>query len=52
MNPNTSWSHLFSTMERAKNQYPAVTDYSISETTLEQIFISFARHQVIADDTP
>ena len=44
-NPSTPWAHLFSTMEKAKAEFPAVSDYSVSETTLEQVFISFARHQ-------
>ena len=45
-NPKTSWAHLFSTMENAKEKFPALSDYSVSETTLEQVFISFARHQI------
>lgn len=44
--PHTPWAHLFSTMENAKISFGEVTDYSVSETTLEQVFISFARHQV------
>ena len=44
--PHTPWAHLFSTMENAKITFGEVTDYSVSETTLEQVFISFARHQV------
>ena len=48
-NPSTQWAQLFSTMEKAKEEFPAVSDYSVSETTLEQIFISFARHQINSD---
>ena len=48
-NPSTQWAQLFSTMEKAKEEFPAVSDYSVSETTLEQIFISFARHQIKSD---
>ena len=44
--PKTPWAHLFSTMENAKEKFPALSDYSVSETTLEQVFISFARHQI------
>ena len=44
-NPKTPWAYLFSTMESAKNQFPAVSDYSVSETTLEQVFLSFAKEQ-------
>ena len=46
-NPRTPWAQLFSTMENAKDKFQAVSDYSVSETTLEQVFISFARHQVV-----
>jgi Na+-transporting NADH:ubiquinone oxidoreductase subunit NqrF len=54
-NPTTPWAYLFSTMESAKDQFPAVSDYSVSETTLEQVFLSFAKeqrkfvHQVVID---
>ena len=54
--PATPWSHLFTTMEKIKNGNSVVQvkagmvklmtlfqDYSVSETTLEQIFLSFAR---------
>ena len=44
-NPGTPWAYLFSSMEAAKNEYPALTDYSVSETTLEQVFLSFAKDQ-------
>lgn len=42
-NPQTSWSHLFGTMEKIKKENKIVQDYSVSETTLEQIFLGFAR---------
>ena len=40
-----SWSHLFITMESAKSLFSTdiIGDYSVSETTLEQVFISFAK---------
>ena len=41
----TPWSYLFSTMEEAKTVHPALSDYSVSETTLEQVFLSFAKNQ-------
>ena len=44
-NPGTPWAYLFSSMEAAKRTYPALTDYSVSETTLEQVFLSFAKDQ-------
>ena len=38
------WSEMFGVMERAKSEYE-VEDYSVRQTTLEQIFIGFARLQ-------
>ncbi|XP_052767410.1 phospholipid-transporting ATPase ABCA3-like isoform X2 [Mya arenaria] len=37
-------AHIFGTMERAKTTYN-IEDYSVSQTTLEQVFINFARTQ-------
>ena len=39
------WSQLFAMMERAKEKF-ALDDYSLSQTTLEQVFIAFAHAQV------
>ncbi|XP_053607354.1 ATP-binding cassette sub-family A member 2-like isoform X2 [Plodia interpunctella] len=39
-----AWSRLFGIMERAKRDQ-AVEDYSISQTTLEQIFLQFTKYQ-------
>ena len=44
-NPATPWAYLFSTMESAKSEFPVLSDYSVSETTLEQVFLSFAKEQ-------
>ena len=44
-NPATSWSSLFTCMEAAKTKFSIIQDYSINETTLEQIFLEFARGQ-------
>ena len=41
--PATSWSSLFSVMEGVKAEVDWVQDYSVTETTLEQIFLGFAR---------
>ena len=40
----TLWSHMFSVMEDMKAKY-FLEDYVISDTTLEQIFLAFARIQ-------
>ena len=39
------WSSMFNVMESIRDKYNIVEDYSISETTLEQVFISFAKQQ-------
>jgi hypothetical protein len=43
--PTIPWSRLFVTMEASKRQFSSgvIGDYSVSETTLEQVFISFAK---------
>ena len=38
------WSQIFGVMERAKVTYQ-IEDYSVGQTTLEQLFIGFARQQ-------
>ena len=46
-----SWAKIFGTIERAQAEY-GIEDYSISQTTLEQVFLNFARKQeppVISD---
>ena len=42
--PGLTWAHLFGVVERARSTYD-IEDYSVSQTTLEQVFISFARMQ-------
>ncbi|XP_070562934.1 phospholipid-transporting ATPase ABCA3-like [Ptychodera flava] len=39
-----TWAEIFGKMERAKTKYN-IEDYSVSQTTLEQVFINFARSQ-------
>lgn len=38
------WSRMFSIMENAKHSLP-IEDYSITQTTFEQVFLSFTQHQ-------
>lgn len=38
------WSKMFGIMERAKREL-AIEDYSIAQTTLEQIFLQFTKYQ-------
>ena len=44
-----SWSQIFGRIERAKDRMN-VEDYSVGQTTLEQIFLGFARKQREASD--
>lgn len=39
-----TWANIFGTMERIKVDFD-IEDYSVSQTTLEQVFVSFARVQ-------
>ena len=41
---------MFKIMEDIRDEFPAVEDYSISETSLEQVFISFAKNQKSNED--
>ncbi|CAN7995326.1 unnamed protein product [Ixodes hexagonus] len=47
---NVKWSDLFETMEGLKQRLQ-FEDYIVSDTTLEQIFLAFARAQRDVDDT-
>ena len=42
--PGLTWAYLFGAVERVRAMYD-IDDYSVSQTTLEQVFISFARMQ-------
>jgi len=44
-NRDLTWAKLFGMMEKAKSQF-GIEDYSVSQTTLDQVFINFARAQV------
>jgi len=46
---NKTWANLFGVMERAKVKYN-IEDYSISQTTLEQVFLNFTRNQRVTDE--
>lgn len=41
--PNIPLSRLFTVMERLKQTHPVVEDYIVSDTSLEEVFMSFAR---------
>ncbi|XP_047110492.1 phospholipid-transporting ATPase ABCA1-like isoform X1 [Schistocerca piceifrons] len=42
-NPQITLKQLFTTLEDMKKNFSVLEDYAVSETTLEQIFMSFAR---------
>ncbi|XP_071508675.1 phospholipid-transporting ATPase ABCA3-like [Diadema antillarum] len=42
--PALTWARIFGTMEKAKATF-GIEDYSVSQTTLEQVFVNFARLQ-------
>ncbi|XP_071813575.1 phospholipid-transporting ATPase ABCA3-like isoform X2 [Apostichopus japonicus] len=46
-----AWATIFGTLERAKDQY-GIQDYSVSQTSLEQVFLNFARMQREEDEAP
>lgn len=44
-----TWSQIFGAVERVKMEYD-IEDYNISQTTLDQVFLNFARGQRHQDD--
>ena len=42
--PATPWHKMFRVLEAVKEKHAVVQDYSISETTLEEVFLSFAKN--------
>ncbi|KAF5274074.1 hypothetical protein FQR65_LT04472 [Abscondita terminalis] len=44
------WSQLFKEIEEIKQLHPIVEDYTISETTLEEVFLSIARSNIKNDE--
>ncbi|KAL5250662.1 hypothetical protein ACHWQZ_G016406 [Mnemiopsis leidyi] len=48
---NVTWASIFSLIERHKTAI-GIEDYSVSQTTLEQVFLSFAKSQRGEDEAP
>ncbi|XP_031561453.1 ATP-binding cassette sub-family A member 3-like [Actinia tenebrosa] len=44
VNEDLTWSQIFGQLERNRESLNII-DYSVSQTTLEQVFINFAKHQ-------
>lgn len=50
-NPQIPLSEIFGQMKAIKENYQAVEDYTVSDTTLEQVFIAFAKKQAVINAT-
>ncbi|CAL8112749.1 unnamed protein product [Orchesella dallaii] len=49
---SSKWEDLYRTMERIKEQYQDfIEEYAITETTLEEVFLSFATKQYVNERT-
>uniref|UniRef100_A0A7M4E189 ATP binding cassette subfamily A member 3 n=1 Tax=Crocodylus porosus TaxID=8502 RepID=A0A7M4E189_CROPO len=48
-NKNLSWAQVFGALEKAKEKY-CLEDYSVSQISLEQVFMSFTRFQHYTED--
>ncbi|XP_045462666.1 phospholipid-transporting ATPase ABCA1-like [Harmonia axyridis] len=48
---SAKWSTLFSVLERAKEELD-IEDYSICQSNLEQVFLTFTKHQKTEDNMP
>lgn len=46
---SVTWAQLFGTIEKVKLKFD-IEDYSVSQTTLEQVFLNFARGQRTEDE--
>ena len=46
---SVTWAQLFGTIEKVKLNFN-IEDYSVSQTTLEQVFLNFARGQRSEDE--
>lgn len=45
---NVQWSQMFGLMEDAKQRL-SISDYSLGQTSLEQVFLFFTKYQRISD---
>jgi ABC-type multidrug transport system ATPase subunit len=46
---NYGWPYIFGTLEQARAQF-GIEDYSVSQTTLEQVFVEMVRDQAVEDE--
>ncbi|XP_026821418.1 ATP-binding cassette sub-family A member 3-like [Rhopalosiphum maidis] len=50
-NPSSLLSEVFSKIKAIKENYTAIEDYTVGDTTLEQVFIAFAKKQAVLNMT-
>lgn len=43
--PNIWLSEIFTRMEKLKQEHQLIEEYTVSDTTLEEVFLTFARAQ-------
>lgn len=48
-NPKIPLSEIFGKMKSVKENYAAIEDFTVGDTTLEQVFIAFAKRQTVLD---
>lgn len=46
-NPRIPLSEIFGQMKAIKESYSGIEDYTVGDTTLEQVFIAFAKKQAV-----
>lgn len=46
-NPNIPLSKIFGMMKAIKENYTVIEDFTVSDTTLEQVFIAFAKKRAV-----
>lgn len=39
----TSWTKMYGVMNELKNKYDCIDDFTVSSSTLEQLFLQFAK---------
>lgn len=47
INPQIPLSVIFTKMIAIKNAYTGIEDYTVGDTTLEQVFLAFAKRQAV-----
>ncbi|KAM3959273.1 LOW QUALITY PROTEIN: phospholipid-transporting ATPase ABCA3 [Aphomia sociella] len=50
INDTKKYSELFTQLENLKNEYKIIEDYSVTETTLEEVFLSFSKDNRTEDE--